>query len=199
MQKRYVLYSLRYFSRGSNNSDNIGHTPLLPKYEKTFLNLEYGDLVTTNDLQSKIYKRNRKLNLFKEVYQPYFQNYEVTILGLVVDVNEYPKISKFLNSLSKKLQRKGIDKLGYVWVRDIGDKKFERHFHLLLATSRISKDTFKSLFEKKKSNAFSCILINAVGGMKNYLIKKDLYGGKNQRSYGSSKQFKSPISSKKAN
>ena len=109
----WVLRNIRYLSEGSNKSVNTGQTPILPKYNKTYLNIETGELNEVSDLQSKIYKRDKFLRLFFNVYQKYYSNKKITILSAVVNQDAYPTITKFINTITRKLKRKGIERLGY--------------------------------------------------------------------------------------
>jgi hypothetical protein len=184
----WVLRNIRYLSEGSNKSVNTGQTPILPKYNKTYLNIETGELNEVSDLQSKIYKRDKFLRLFFNVYQKYYSNKKITILSAVVNQDTYPTITKFINTITRKLKRKGIDRLGYFWVRDIGDKRFHKHFHILLATSRISAEKFKSIFENKDHNNYDIEFLKSKG-MKSYINDKELYAANKQRAFGKSKTF----------
>ena len=184
----WVLRNIRYLSEGSNKSVNTGQTPILPKYNKTYLNIETGELNEVSDLQSKIYKRDKFLRLFFNVYQKYYSNKKITILSAVVNQDTYPTITKFINTITRKLKRKGIDRLGYFWVRDIGDKRFHKHFHILLATSIISTEKFKSIFEKKDHSNYEIEYLKSKG-MKSYINDKELYAANKQRAFGKSKTF----------
>ena len=185
----WILTKLVYLSEGSTDSNNMGQIPLKAKYKKTFLNSSTGELVSITDLQSKIHKRNKFIQLFMEAYLRHFKNKSISILCFVVYPNRYENISKFTNSISRKLKRKEISRLGYVWVRDIGDERFEKHFHYLLATSRIDADLFYELFHKKNHNDYEVEFMKTDNGMKKYINKKDLYGEKKQRSFGKSRLF----------
>jgi hypothetical protein len=184
----WVLRNIRYLSEGSNKSVNTGQTPIFPKYNKTYLNIETGELNEVSDLQSKIYKRDKFLRLFFNVYQKYYSNKKITILSAVVNQDTYPTITKFINTITRKLKRKGIDRLGYFWVRDIGDKRFHKHFHILLATSIISTEKFKSIFEKKDHSNYEIEYLKSKG-MKSYINDKELYAANKQRAFGKSKTF----------
>ena len=184
----WALRKIRYLSEGSNKSVNSGQTPILPKYQKTFLNIETGELNEITDLQSKIYKRDKFLRLFFNVYQKYYFNKKITILSAVVNQDTYPRITKFINTITRKLKRKGIERLGYFWVRDVGDKRFHKHFHIFLATSKVSAEKFKSIFEKKDNNNYEIQFLKSKG-MKSYINDKELYAANKQRAFGISKTF----------
>jgi hypothetical protein len=184
----WALRNIRYLSEGSNKSVNVGQTPVLEKYKKTFLNLETGELKEITDLQSKIYKRDRFMRDFFNAYLKSFSNKKVSILSAVVNQDTYPTITKFINTITRKLKRKGIERLGYFWVRDVGDKRFHKHFHILLATSRISAEKFKSIFENKDHNNYDIEFLKSKG-MKSYINDKELYAANKQRAFGKSKTF----------
>ncbi len=106
--------------------------------------------------------------------------------------SHYDSISKFINTINKKLSRKKIERFGYVWVRDVGDVKAELHFHILLATSRISPQTFNELFSKKTNSNYEVEFAYHPKGLKKYIEKKGLYGSKGKRAFGKSREFKKP-------
>jgi hypothetical protein len=117
----------------------------------------------------------------------------VSLFSLVVSDDEYDgKMSKFINTFSKKLKRKGIEKLGYVWARDIGEIKFEKHFHLLFATSYIPYKLFKELFSKKTSDKYNIQFVKKVNGIIRYIKEKELFASHKQRAFGKSKEFLLP-------
>lgn len=174
----------------SIESDNLGQTPQTAKYRKHFVNIDTAVVSQITDLQSRKFKRNKYIESFIRKYQISFKNQKVSILALVVNDLHYESISKFLNMFGKKLSRKQILKLGYVWVRDVGEINFEPHFHILVATSRICPETFKKLFAKKKRSHFDVEFLRNPNGLKAYLTKKELYGSKRKRAFGKSMEFK---------
>jgi hypothetical protein len=184
-----MLLNTKYLSDGSKKSDNIGQTPIIAKYENTFVNTVTGEVRSVTDLQSKIYKRDNCLKLFFRVYTKWFVKKSHSIICAVVNQDEYDTISKFINTITRKLQRKGIDRLGYVWVRDVGKEKFHKHFHILIATTRINKVLFNELFNGKKHNRYEVQFLKTPRGMAKYITDKDLYGANKQRTYGKSRQF----------
>jgi hypothetical protein len=195
----WILKNLSYLSEGSKKSVNTGQTPIIAKYKKTFLNIETSELREVTDLESKIHKRNNYLKLFFEVYSKYFTKKSHSVLCVVVNQEEYSTITKFVNTLTRKLQRKGVDRLGYVWVRDVGDEIFHKHFHIIVATTRISAEQFNELFFKKDHNNYEVQFLKTPKGMAKYITDKDLYGCSKQRSYGKSRFFpiKKQIKAKK--
>jgi len=188
----YSLVRFENLSGRSIESDNSGQLPQKAKYRKHFANMETGEIRSVTDLDSRRYKRNGCISQFMECYKRVFQRQKISILAFVVDQNEFNSISTFLNSIGKKLKRRNIQKLGYIWIRDVGEIKFEKHFHLLIATSRITPELFHELFVKKKHSCYDVEFMKTSEGLYNYLRKKDLYGTRNQRSYGKSIEFKKP-------
>lgn len=187
---KYKLWKFDLLSGASIESDNTGQTPQRAKFRKHFVNLETAEVSHITDLESRKYKRNKYLDAFTAVYKQPFSTQKISLLSFVVNEAKYKSISHFLNMLSKKLCRKNISKLGYVWVRDVGDNRFERHFHLLIAVSRIDSTTFQELFSKKRHTEYEVQFFRNVSGLKSYLKKKNLYGAKKQRAFGKSKEFK---------
>jgi len=188
------LKHFRNLSEGSNISDNTGQTPLSAKYERTFINYETGELRVITDLKSKMYKRDKNLNLFLKVYRKHYMQRKISILSAVVNQDEYASISKFVNTFTRKLKRKGIDRLGYVWVRDVGDEIFHKHYHIIIATTNISGNKFNDLFCNKKHNDYEVQFVRTLKGISDYLKEKDLFGAIKQRTYGKSRRF--PVSKK---
>lgn len=187
----WILTRLQYLSEGSSQCDLSGQLPLSPRYKKTFKNTETGQLRETTDLDMKIYNRNKYFDLFKSVYLVSFQKKQISILSVVVNQEEYPTISKFINTITRKLKRKGIARLGYVWARDVGEKFF-KHFHILIATERINENLFNELFSGKKHNNYEVQFVRTPKGISKYITDKDLYGAKRQRTYGKSRYFPNP-------
>jgi len=157
------------------------------------LNMQTGEICETTDLQGKIYRRDTALHSFFRKYSSAFSRREVSVFSAVVNQDKYPTITKFINTTTRKLKRKGIERFGYVWVRDVGDKYF-KHFHVLIATIRIDEKDFNQLFNKKKNNHYEIQFLKSPKGMKKYLKDKNLYGSIRQRTYGKSRKFLLPKS-----
>lgn len=185
----YRLFKLEYLEGSENNSNNLGQTARKAKSLKTFLNTTTGVLHSITDLELLKSKRNNMINSFVATYDRLYTNEEISIFSFVVNENDYSTVSKFLNTISGKLRRKNIIKLGYFWVRDVGDIEFQPHFHIVMATSRISKDDFEKLFLKKPQK-FKVEFQKTKSGLKKYLMDKELFGKKGQRTFGRSKEFK---------
>ena len=187
--KVWEFINTQYLLEGSDNSSNTGQYPIQARYLKRFANIFTGELIEVTDLHCKKIKRDVSLNLFIGKYGSLYAKKEISILSTYVDASKYKSIATFNNSFCKKLKRKGIKRLGYVWIRDIGDIKFEKHFHVLIATTRISADMFRSLFHSKKDSKYNVEFMKTKYGMKRYIQKKELYAAANQRSYGKSRRF----------
>lgn len=185
----YILYKFENLGRSNYNSNNLGHNPRKPKSLKTFLNITNGVLHSISDLDLLKSKRNKMINSFVKTYDRLYTNEEISIFSFVVYEKDYPTVSKFLNTISAKLRRKHISKLGYFWVRDVGYNEFLPHFHVIMATSRITKDDFENLFLNKPQK-FKVEFQKTKSGLKKYLMDKELFGKKGQRTFGRSKTFK---------
>jgi len=134
------------------------------------------------------------LNLFLKVYRKHYVQRNISILSAVVNQDEYASISKFVNTITRKLKRKGIARLGYVWVRDVGDEIFHKHYHIIIATTSISGNKFNELFFNKKHNDYEVQYVRTLTGISDYLKGKELFGANKQRTYGKSRKF--PVSKK---
>lgn len=174
----------------SIESDKSGLLPLQPKCLKRYINQITGEISYSTDLSGRQAKKNTIVWAFKKFYLTKFKRKDVSLLGIVVD--DCGTISNFIHFLKKKLKRKQINVLGYVWVRDVGEKEWKKHFHLLVAIERIDGKTFKNLFQSKKTNKYDLQFIRNIKGLSEYCSRKDLYGVKGQRTYGKSKEFKIP-------
>jgi hypothetical protein len=191
--RQFKLIRFEYLSeKSNNNSHNSGQTPHKARVKKHFVDLKTGEYVSSTDLGSRINKRNNLLDLFSSTYTTLYSENKVSLFGIIVDEEQYNSISKFLNSMKRKLSRKNIEILGYVWVRDCGEIKGKPHFHLLLSTSYISSTLFYELFSKKRNTKFQVEFLITKNGLQKYLKRKGLYGSKRQRSFGKSKLFKKP-------
>ncbi len=189
------IHCIQYLSKKSIESINTGQTPLTPKYNLTFVEKNTGLLSTTSDLDLKKRKRLCSFVAFRDTYSRLYKKNRVSILTIVVNDADYPKIGKFINTITRKLKRKGIERLGYIWVRDIGDIKFEKHYHVLIATSPITKELFFEMFHKKKHSNYEVQFVRSTNGITRYLTDKELFAAKRQRAYQASRKFKNPKNS----
>ena len=186
------MISLQYFKGESIKSNNTGHYPLQPKYKKTFFDSETSSCWSVTDLDIKKQKRTNTISEFKNAYSRLYYLKKVSLFTAVVNQAYYDKIGKFINTITRKFKRKGISKLGHVWVRDIGDVKFVKHFHVLLATDYLNKDSFNEIFMKKKHSKYEIQYVKTVGGISNYLVNKELFASRGERAYQKSRCFSKP-------
>ena len=190
--KEWKLIRFQPISVTSNTSDNVGQTPMLSKYIKFYLNLVTGEVKSSNDLIQKKNRRNFIFNEFSRKYSRLYEKNIISLFAIVVSEKYYVTLSKFINSFSRKIKRKGIEKLGYVWARDVGDIKFEKHFHLLIATSLVHYNLFKDLFKNKKDNRYEIQYVKKINGIVRYIKDKELFASHKQRAFGKSKSFLLP-------
>ena len=179
----------------SNNINNSGFTPKVAKQEIKLVNQLNHQTFITTDLDVKKNKRKNKFTCFVSTYKTYCKKKAVSIIGLIIDSEKYPDTSEFINSFKKQLKRRGIRTLGYISTRDVGDNKFRKHVHVLLATNYIDSAMFNSLYSAKKHSNYEVELIKYVEKMTGYLIKKELFGIKRQRAFSCSMQFILPAKS----
>lgn len=194
-KSQYKLWFYEPLSGGSINSDKSGLTPKRAKYNKHFLNPETGQVLVFSDIDTKIRNRNKKLLKFEKTYSNLFKQKKVSILAFVVDEKDYPKLSKFFNNIDKKLKRINVKRLAYVWVRDVGEKRAEPHFHILISTSRINETEFKKLCSKRTAK-YEVNFVKTKRGLISYLRDKEVFGKENQRTFGQSASFDKPLINK---
>ena len=187
----WKLVKCKYLLGLSNNSNKMGQLTKQPRYEKTFVNVCTGEIKSVDDVTIAKQKRGNALECFLDKYFEDYKSKKLTILSIVVKQDYYATMGKFINTLTRKLKRKGIARLGYVWVRDVGNILFEKHFHLLIATSEIEKSTFRSLFNAKDHSKYEIEFLKTRTGMKNYLSTKEIFGLHKERAYSKSRKFKS--------
>jgi hypothetical protein len=190
--KEWRLIRFQPISVTSNISDNSGQYPLQPKYFKTYLNLDTAEIKHSNDLIQKKNRRNFIFNEFCRKYSSLYKKKYISVFAIVVSEFEFPSMSKFINSFSRKLKRKGVEKLGYAWMRDIGEVKFEKHYHLLMATSKVNHKLFVELFSKKRNNKYDIQFVKNMKGIVGYIKDKNLFARNKQRAFGKSKEFLLP-------
>jgi hypothetical protein len=188
--KQYIFLKYQALLGKSYNSNNTGQTALEPMYIKTFINTFTNNFCQISDLEIRKNKRNQYLDNFTSTYERSYHEKSISILGIVVNVSDFSSITSFISTIKKKLRRKKIQVLGYVWVRDSGEKRVKPHFHILLASSRISQEQFDELFSKKRKSNYEIQLSYFPKGLKAYLKKKGIFGKKRQKAFGKSRIFK---------
>lgn len=190
-----LLYRLKYLLEGSNDSNNSGYTPNVPKYEKTYFEDTTSELIVTTDLAERIQMRDQNLNLFFNKYLPlHFELKTATILCAIVNYSHYSQINKFISNFQRYLKRRKIELLGYVWQRDVGDFKFEKHYHLLIATSIINTEVLMQVLLRGNMypDKSRIEVLRTKTGMYKYLKKKEIYAARYQKGFTKSQCFRGP-------
>jgi len=188
--KQWVFMASRAIAGRSYHVDKSGQIPQDAKRMLTFKNIITGKMSRITDLDLKKQKRGYILKLFLNIYSKSFKKKELTVFLIVVDENIYGLPSKFISNFKRKLIRKGIRILGYVWQKDVGEIRFEKHFHFIIITRRLEKGILNSLFKNKKVDAgYSFELCRSISRFKNYLNRKEIYAAKGKRSFGRSGNF----------
>jgi hypothetical protein len=189
-----VLTKIKYLHEGSEKSNNLGLTPLKARYDKHYLETITGEESITTDLDERKHRKTNGLSQFMEIYVGlYFEESSVTILSAVVDANIYPKLTDFIKNFRRRLERRNIELLGYIWQRDVGGTLY-KHYHLLIATKRMNEALIKELIDLGNMNKekFSFQTLKTKGGMRDYLEKKELYAAPKERCWSRSNKFKKP-------
>jgi hypothetical protein len=189
----FKLLKFKVLSEWSMNSNKSGHLPQKAKFQKEFVHIGTGEVFINSDLNIRKYKRNKTVDSFGDSYELAYRKNQVSILSFVVNDDMYNSASKFIEMLVKKLKRYNIPKLGHLWVRDVGEIKFKKHFHILVALPRIESDIFNKLFNCGGEKKYKVEFMKTKRGLRNYLKKKELFGIKGQRTYGRSRLFKKPV------
>jgi len=199
---QWGFYRSERLLEGSEINNNSGQLPHQAKYLHHFVNTNTGEFRKVSDLDIKKNKRNRLIDSFCRRYYDLYLDETISILTFVVDPDKYITISKFVNTISRKLKRKGIKIYGYIWARDIGDIRFEKHYHIIISISRIESKLFDVLFnffgkkrkeEECKKRGYKVEFMKTRWGLYTYLKNKELFGKRNQRSYGRSRRFERPM------
>lgn len=177
----------------SEENHNYGYAPSVARYKKYYKDLFTSELIETTDLEEKINRRNNALSFFFEQYIPlFFDTNEITIFSIVISQEYYPSVSTFLRNINDKLKRHNSKYLAYVWVRDYGQYHGGKHFHLLLATTKMDEGTTKKFLtpevnlKQSTSYKFKVQILETRFGMLEYLKIKGVYAESNQKSYGRS-------------
>ena len=180
-------------AKGSKIIDNLGVIPRKATKAIRFVNKDTGELFTTTDLAIKKQKRNKALIGYQETYNRLLKSKSITIMLIVASVEKYRTVGEFMKELKKKLWRSKIETFGYFWQRDIGELVFKRHYHIMVAATRIDADTFRVLMKNKRTKNYKVVLCNNLNSFKDYLKGKEIYAPLNHRSYGKSQQYRKPL------
>lgn len=172
--------------------DNWGEVAHEPTREIIFVDDNTGVRFVTNDLAIKLFRRNKKLRNFYEFYCSYFKEKLVSAVLYVVNVKRISSMSNHLKSLRKKFKKKHLQLLAYYWQRDIGEKIFEPHYHLILILPRISIELFKILFEGKNKSGAKAVLCQDLERFTNYLKGKEFFAPFKKRNNTMSRKLLAP-------
>ena len=180
-------------AKGSYTIDNLGEIPRKATKAIRFINVETGEMFTTTDLDIKKDKRKKALIVFQETYNRLLQLKCITIMLIVVPVENCRTVGEFMKEFKEKITRIKIEIFGYYWQRDIGEIIFEKHFHIMVAVTRIIASSFRTLMKNKKPNSYKVELCNSISGFKDYLKEKEIYAPYKHRAFGKSQQYRKPI------
>jgi len=182
----------------SYNSNKSILIPQVPKRILYFENLETGKVHSMTDLDRRLQNRKRVLTKFYRTYALHFKRRRVTILLITAELEYYTTASDFIERLTIKFKRKGVNILGYYWQIDVGEKDFLPHYHFIVIVNRLEHLQIKEFFQKK-TNPYEVELCDILVRFKNYLKKKEVYSTEGKRSFGYSKKFKIPKYEKNSN
>jgi hypothetical protein len=179
-------------------SDKGYITKGVAKREKNFIHFidkERGVFSSTTDVRRAKYKRNKKIEEFYQEYRQKYFNTSVSIIDVYLPIqSKKDSFKKFSSHLRRVLKTKKHSLLGYLWVRDIGEKEFKHHYHVLIALNRVSAENstlpsellFERLWKGSKSR-FVVSFYKAKQYLKAKFIPIDCY---NFRANGNSITFK---------
>jgi hypothetical protein len=168
-----------------------GENPRVATKRYFFVNTITEETFSVTDLHLQKQRRNRVLQKMRETYSRLISAKKISTIIIVAPVEQYKKPSDFLKEFKKKLIRHNISLLGYYWQRDIGDNKFECHYHIILFLKKITGAVYRKLFKRKKGK-YEAEFCDSLSKFKEYLKKKEIYAPEKKRSYGCSREFKKP-------
>jgi hypothetical protein len=160
-----------------------------PIYSSVFQNDNDGSFFELDDVQIMRYKRNKALCMFFETYANK-EKYQLFEFGLPFLVSE--NMSVIIRKLKRKCDSINNKVLGYLWVYDVGEENFGKHYHLLIATMKINDYKYPNALKLDfKGSKIHGDFVRTNEAFKNYLIGKCLYDrGYRKRLYGKSINFK---------
>ena len=181
------------FEKGSLIIDIRGEIAQEAKRCLHFVEDETGLISRVTDLKLKKQKRNRKILQFKQSYQRLFEMNQISIILVAVCIDKYPTAKQYMDILKDQLKANDIEIYGYYYQRDIGEKKFERHFHFFVATTRIAKDKIVKFIKKCSSRIHKITFSFDIEAFANYLMRKEIYCPYKHKSWGCSRKFFKPV------
>ena len=181
------------FEKGSMIIDIRGEVAQEAKRRLHFFEEETGLISSVTDLKLKKQKRNRKILQFKQSYQRLFEMNQISIVLVAVCIDKYTTPKQYMDILKDQLKASGLVLYGYYYQRDIGDIEFKRHFHFMVAISRIANYNVIKFLRKCHSSSNKVTLSFSIEGFSNYLMKKEIYCPYKCKSWGCSRKFMKPI------
>lgn len=164
--------------------DKLGVIPHQPKRSLIFKEEETNKCFETTDLNLKILARNKKLKRLYDFYKGHIEAKRVSILLYTVNIKRISSISSHLKDFKRKFKKHCVPLLATYWQRDVGDKIFEPHLHVIFILSRINYTLFSEMFPVNpfpKCNG-KIILGKTFKIFLNYLGEKDIFSPKGKRS-----------------
>lgn len=188
----FKYYRTIPYERRSKYIDIWGEVAHKPTRDIIFVDDTTGESFTTNDLKLKFYRRNQKIKRFYEFYSPYFKERLVSAILYVVNVKRISSMSNQLKTIRKKFKKKQIQLLAYYWQRDIGEKIFEPHYHVILILPRISIELFNQMFQGKNKSGANAVLCQDLERFTNYLNGKEFFAPFRKRNNSMSRKLLIP-------
>lgn len=189
----FKYYRTIPYGRRSKYIDKWGEIPHKPTRDIIFLDDSTGAVFLTNDLQIKLYRRNKKIKDLYTFYSSLFYEELVSVALYVVNVKSISSISNQLKTIRKKLKKNHIQLLAYYWQRDIGEKLFDPHYHVILILPRISIELFNKLFKKKNKSGAKAVLCQNLERFTSYLNGKEILAPFRSRNNSMSRKLLKPM------
>jgi hypothetical protein len=130
--------------------------------------------------------------LFKDSYKRLAEKQDVSIILVAAYIDKYKTAKQYMDILKDQLKSSGLELYGYYYQRDIGENEFKRHFHFMVAISRIADDNVVKFVRKCNSSSNKVTLNFSIEGFSNYLMQKEIYSPYKSKSWGCSRKFIKP-------
>ncbi len=97
------------------------------------------EVYQTNSFKSANGRKIKALDKFCKHFQPLYSNRSVSLLFYTLSVANQSKtdIKGVMNTLRKRLHRKGLKMYGYIWTSEVSEE-LHWHYHFCLATERLN-------------------------------------------------------------
>jgi hypothetical protein len=147
-------------------------------------------LFSFTDVEVVKFNRNRKMELFFEVYNC---ERRYTLFEYVLVYDENQKIDRFFFSLKKALKENGSELLGYINLIDIGQNR-NVHHHITIAIPKLNvngKTLPKHLKRTFNGKQVFGSIVRSRKKLLNYYLPKDIVElGIRKRTFGKSHKYK---------